>query len=201
MEYRSSRQMALAIAIGGVVFALAVPALVLADETCMSPYMAKITSQEDFAYVWTLGAEGVGDGSDKLVSIDVRRGSETYGKVLHSESVGGRNEAHHGGFTDDRRYFWGGSLDTSKIFIFDVHTDPAKPRLHKVILLNDDYTPREFVVTVLKAVFCMSKDEAYRVMMTAHRRGPFVVAVYTREVADTPAPSAICRAVGARCNG
>lgn len=62
-----------------------------------------------------------------------------------------------------------------------------RPRLHKVILLNDDYTPREFVVTVLKAVFRMSEDQAFRVMMTAHRRGACVVAVYTRDVAETKA--------------
>jgi hypothetical protein len=79
-----------------------------ADETCMSPYMAKITGSEDFVYVWTLGAEGIGDGSDKLVTIDVREGSKTYGKVIHSVSVGGRHEAHHAGLTDDRRYLWAG---------------------------------------------------------------------------------------------
>ena len=62
-----------------------------------------------------------------------------------------------------------------------------RPRLHKVMLLNDDYTPREFVVTVLKAVFAMSEDQAYRVMMTAHRRGACVVAVFTKEVAETKA--------------
>lgn len=62
-----------------------------------------------------------------------------------------------------------------------------RPRLHKVILLNDDYTPREFVVTVLKAVFRMSEERAYRVMITAHRRGACVVAVYTQEVAETKA--------------
>jgi ATP-dependent Clp protease adaptor protein ClpS len=62
-----------------------------------------------------------------------------------------------------------------------------RPRLHKVILLNDDYTPREFVVVVLKAVFRMTEDQAYRVMMTAHRRGACVVAVYTRDVAETKA--------------
>jgi ATP-dependent Clp protease adaptor protein ClpS len=62
-----------------------------------------------------------------------------------------------------------------------------RPRLHKVILLNDDYTPREFVVTVLKAVFRMSEDQAYRVMMTAHRRGVCVVSVYPRDVAETKA--------------
>jgi ATP-dependent Clp protease adaptor protein ClpS len=62
-----------------------------------------------------------------------------------------------------------------------------RPRLHKVILLNDDYTPREFVVTVLKSVFRMTEDQAFKVMMTAHRRGACVVAVYTRDVAETKA--------------
>jgi ATP-dependent Clp protease adaptor protein ClpS len=65
-----------------------------------------------------------------------------------------------------------------------------RPRLHKVILVNDDYTPREFVVTVLKAEFRMSEDQAYRVMTTAHRRGACVVAVYARDVAETKATRA-----------
>jgi len=65
-----------------------------------------------------------------------------------------------------------------------------RPGLHKVILVNDDYTPREFVVTVLKAEFRMSGDQAYRVMMTAHRRGVCVVAVYTKDVAETKATRA-----------
>ncbi len=104
-----------------------------ADETCMSPYMAKIVGQEDFVYVWTLGIEGVGDEQDKLVTVDVNPNSRNYGKVVNSLSVGGRNEAHHSGLTDDRRYLWAGGLDTNKIFIFDVHSDPAKPTLHKTI--------------------------------------------------------------------
>jgi len=65
-----------------------------------------------------------------------------------------------------------------------------RPRLHKVILVNDDYTPREFVVTVLKAEFRISEDQAIRVMITAHRRGACVVAVYTKDVADTKAKEA-----------
>src|SRR5215470_5748699 len=65
-----------------------------------------------------------------------------------------------------------------------------RPRLHKVILLNDDYTPREFVVTILKAEFRLSEEQAYRVMMTAHRRGACVVAVYTKDVAETRATRA-----------
>jgi ATP-dependent Clp protease adaptor protein ClpS len=71
-----------------------------------------------------------------------------------------------------------------------VQLKTERPRLHKVILVNDDYTPREFVVTVLKAEFRMNEDEAYRVMMTAHRRGVCVVAVYTRDVAETKATRA-----------
>ena len=65
-----------------------------------------------------------------------------------------------------------------------------RPRLHKVMLVNDDYTPREFVVTVLKGVFRMSEDQAARVMITAHRRGTCVVAVFTKDVAETKATTA-----------
>jgi ATP-dependent Clp protease adaptor protein ClpS len=65
-----------------------------------------------------------------------------------------------------------------------------RPRMHKVILLNDDFTPREFVVMVLKAVFKMSEDQAYRVMMTAHQRGAGVAAVYTKDVAESKATEA-----------
>jgi len=62
-----------------------------------------------------------------------------------------------------------------------------RPRLWKVILLNDDFTPRDFVVSVLKAVFRMSESEALGVMLTAHRKGACVVAVFTKEVAETKA--------------
>lgn len=62
-----------------------------------------------------------------------------------------------------------------------------RPPLYKVILLNDDYTPRDFVVMVLKSVFRMTEGEALGVMLTAHRKGACVVAVYTREVAEQKA--------------
>jgi hypothetical protein len=82
-----------------------------ADETCNSPYIAKlIKGQEDYVYVWTLGVEGLGDGSDKLVTVDVNPKSKRYGKVIHSVSTGARVEAHHMGFTDDRRRIWAGGL-------------------------------------------------------------------------------------------
>lgn len=65
-----------------------------------------------------------------------------------------------------------------------------KPPLYKVILLNDDYTPRDFVVGVLMGVFRMTEGEALGVMLTAHRKGACVVAVYTREVAEEKARQA-----------
>jgi len=137
MEQRGRRTLTWVLALGMAAAALAGgPGAARADETCQSPYMAKITGEEEFVYVWTLGVRGLGDESDKLVTVDVRSGSPTFGKVIDALPVGGRHEAHHAGFTDDRRYLWAGGLDTSKIFIFDVHTNPAAPRLHKVI---DDF--------------------------------------------------------------
>jgi ATP-dependent Clp protease adaptor protein ClpS len=69
-------------------------------------------------------------------------------------------------------------------------TKSQRPPLWKVILLNDDYTPREFVVQVLKAVFRMNEAHAYRVMMTAHQKGACVIAVFARDVAETKAKEA-----------
>ena len=75
----------------------------------------------------------------------------------------------------------------------DIKTRPkqavkaARPKMYKVILLNDDYTPREFVVNVLNAIFGMGPEKAYHVMVTAHMKGSCVVAVYTKEVAETKA--------------
>ncbi len=113
--------------------ALTLAPRIWADETCSSPYLARIEGQEEFVYAWTLGVEGLGDGSDKLVVVDVKPGSPKYGQVVYDYSVGGRNEAHHGGFTDDRRQLWLSGLGTSKIFIFDVHSQPGRPRHVKTI--------------------------------------------------------------------
>ena len=66
----------------------------------------------------------------------------------------------------------------------------ARPPLYKVMLLNDDFTPRDFVVRVLKVEFRMSEDQASRVMVTAHTKGSCVVAVFTREVAEDKATRA-----------
>jgi ATP-dependent Clp protease adaptor protein ClpS len=70
-------------------------------------------------------------------------------------------------------------------------TKTARPPLYKVILVNDDFTPRDVVVRILKAEFRMSEDQARRVMITAHTKGACVVAVFTREVAEDKATRAV----------
>ena len=65
-----------------------------------------------------------------------------------------------------------------------------RPKIYKVLLVNDDFTPRAFVVTVLRAEFRLGDEQAQRVMMTAHRRGVCVVAVFTQDVAEEKAAAA-----------
>jgi methanethiol oxidase len=125
------------VAFGLAVALAALPAA--ADEPCQSPYIQKLVGQEDFVYVWTLGIEGLGDGSDKLVTIGVNPARADYGKVVSSVSVGGRHEAHHAGFSDDRRQLWAGGLDSSLIFVFDLASDPAHPKLLRTI---DDFVAK-----------------------------------------------------------
>ncbi|MBV9749095.1 MAG: ATP-dependent Clp protease adapter ClpS [Acetobacteraceae bacterium] len=80
--------------------------------------------------------------------------------------------------------------DTTTTPRVQTEVKPERPRLHKVILINDDYTPREFVVTVLRAEFRLGEEQARRVMITAHRRGVCVVAVFTKDVAEAKATRA-----------
>ena len=62
-----------------------------------------------------------------------------------------------------------------------------KPPLFKVVLLNDDYTPMEFVVEVLELFFLMNREQATQVMLTVHTQGKGVCGVYTRDIAETKA--------------
>jgi methanethiol oxidase len=137
--HRTARAAALALGLSGLLGPVGwSPAW--ADETCNSPYTARlIKGQETHLHIWTLGIAGLGDGSDKLVTVDVAPGSKTFGQVVHQISVGGRGEAHHMGFTDDRRHLWAGRLDDNKIFVFDVGSDPAHPKLVRTI---SDFTTK-----------------------------------------------------------
>ncbi len=68
-----------------------------------------------------------------------------------------------------------------------VDTRPAikRPPLYKVLLLNDDYTPMEFVVVVLERFFGKNHTQAFEIMLTVHKKGLAVVGVYSHEIAET----------------
>ena len=60
-----------------------------------------------------------------------------------------------------------------------------KPPLYKVILLNDDFTPMEFVVHVLEAIFAHNRENATRIMLNVHKSGKGVCGIYTKDIAET----------------
>jgi len=72
----------------------------------------------------------------------------------------------------------------------NVRLKTERPKLYKVMLMNDHFAPRSFVVFILKAEFRMNESQAQQVMITPHQRGSCVVAVYTPEVAETKATRA-----------
>ncbi len=191
---RPGRLARLAFAAPAAVVLTTTTARLRADETCSSPYMARIEGQEEFVYVWTLGVEGLGDGVDKLVVVDVKPGSPTYGKVIHRHSVEGRNEAHHGGFTDDRRQLWLSGLESSKIFIFDVYTDPARPRYVKTISDFEETTGGAigphgaYALPGRVLVPCLSnaKDKGGRTALVEYSNQGDYIATHWMPVKDTP---------------
>jgi ATP-dependent Clp protease adaptor protein ClpS len=67
----------------------------------------------------------------------------------------------------------------------EARPEVAKPPMYQVVLLNDDYTPMEFVVSVLETFFQMNRQKATQVMLHVHTRGKGVCGVFTREVAET----------------
>ena len=84
---------------------------------------------------------------------------------------------------DNRRPRRGGDNDTG--IIVEERTRTKKPSMYKVIMLNDDYTPMEFVVHVLRKLFNKSSEDATRIMLHIHQKGVGVCGVYTYEVAET----------------
>ncbi|HXG28403.1 MAG TPA: ATP-dependent Clp protease adapter ClpS, partial [Nevskiales bacterium] len=61
----------------------------------------------------------------------------------------------------------------------------AQPPLYKVVMLNDDYTPMEFVVQVLQTYFRMDRDKAVQIMLQVHTQGRAVAGIFTRDIAET----------------
>ncbi len=178
----------------GIALPLAAAVRLPADETCSSPYLARIEGQEEFLYVWTLGVENLGDGSDKLVVVDVKPGSPHYGQVIFHHSVGGRHEAHHGGFTDDRRQLWLSGLESSEIFLFDVHSDPARPRYLRTITDFEETTGGAigphgvYALPGRVLVPCLSnaKDRGGRTALVEYSNEGGYIATYWLPTAATP---------------
>ncbi len=75
--------------------------------------------------------------------------------------------------------------DLSDLDVQEAGPKVALPPLYKVVILNDDYTPMDFVVLVLERFFNKNREEATRIMLHVHQRGVGVCGVYTREVAET----------------
>jgi ATP-dependent Clp protease adaptor protein ClpS len=71
------------------------------------------------------------------------------------------------------------------VAVEEARPELEKPPLYQVVLLNDDYTPMEFVVSVLETFFAMDRQKATQVMLHVHTRGKGVCGVFTREVAET----------------
>ncbi|MDA8362631.1 MAG: ATP-dependent Clp protease adapter ClpS [Gammaproteobacteria bacterium] len=74
---------------------------------------------------------------------------------------------------------------TDGLVVQEAKPQLKRPQLYKVILLNDDYTPMEFVIVVLERFFHKSREEATRIMLHVHQKGIGICGLYTREVAET----------------
>ncbi len=79
----------------------------------------------------------------------------------------------------------GGDGDGGTGVVIKTRTKTKKPSMYKVLMLNDDYTPMEFVVHVLERFFSKSREEATRVMLHVHQRGVGICGVFTYEIAET----------------
>lgn len=107
------------------------PSLVKA-ETCLSPYVKRLDRPEKVLYVFCVDADA--KDNDFIAVIDVDPDSASYGTIASTLDLGSKgNETHHWGYTDDRTKIWAGGLLSSRIWILDVATDPAHPKVEKVL--------------------------------------------------------------------
>ncbi len=77
--------------------------------------------------------------------------------------------------------------DDGDVAVEEAQPKLKRPPLYKVVMLNDDYTPMDFVVEVLEAFFGMTREKATRIMLTVHTEGKAVCGVFTRDIAETKA--------------
>lgn len=85
----------------------------------------------------------------------------------------------------------GDAQSDGEVLVAPAQTKPKRPPFYKVVLLNDDYTPMDFVVTILEMIFRKDHEEAVEIMMQVHQKGAGVCGIYTRDVAETKADQVI----------
>jgi selenium-binding protein 1 len=101
-------------------------------ETCLSPFVKRLDRPEKYLYVFCVDAAA--KNNDFMIVIDVDLDSPRYGQIIYQLDLGSSgNETHHFGYTDDRTHIWGCSLFSSRMFLIDVASNPAKPKLEKVL--------------------------------------------------------------------
>jgi selenium-binding protein 1 len=128
---RSGIRIALSCVIASFVLSAAARA-----ETCLSPFVKRLDRPEKYLYVFCVDADA--KDNDFLAVIDVDAASPKYGTLIYQLDLGSSgNETHHFGYTDDRTKIFGCSLFSSRMFLIDVASDPAKPKLEKVIEPSD----------------------------------------------------------------
>src|SRR3984893_271856 len=101
-------------------------------ETCLSPFVKRLDRPEKILYVYCVDADA--KDNDFLAVVDVEKGSKTYGTITYKLDLGSKgNEPHHFGYTDDRTRIWGLTLFSNRIFLIDVASDPARPKIVKTL--------------------------------------------------------------------
>ena len=101
-------------------------------ETCLSPFVKRLDRPEKVLYVYCVDADA--KDNDFLAVVDVEKGSKTYGTITYKLDLGSKgNEPHHFGYTDDRTRIWGLTLFSNRIFLIDVASDPARPKITRTL--------------------------------------------------------------------
>ncbi len=84
--------------------------------------------------------------------------------------------------------------DHGNLLLLELQTKVKRPPMFRVLMLNDDYTPMEFVVEVLRTIFHQPQEEAISVMLAVHHQGSGVCGIFTRDVAETKIDQVACLA-------
>jgi ATP-dependent Clp protease adaptor protein ClpS len=83
------------------------------------------------------------------------------------------------------KFFMSAEEDPSQEILVETRPKTKRPPLYKVMLLNDDFTPMEFVVLVLERFFSKNPTQAFEIMLTVHKKGLAMVGIFSHEIAET----------------